>query len=127
MSRKQVREQVFKLIYEYIINLERNDFFLEEIKNEFSAESKYITDVYEGVVANYDSLVAEVEKYILSFSIDRIFKVDLAILLLAVYEIKYLSDIPSNVSINEAVNLAKTYSTEKSSAYINGVLANFVK
>ena len=55
------------------------------------------------------------------------YKVDLAILVVAVYEIKNEKEIPVAVSINEALNLAKKYSTEKSAGFINGVLANFAK
>ena len=61
-----------------------------------------------------------------AFAIDRIFKVDLAILLVALYEMMFISSIPKNVSINEALELSKTYSTEKSGSFINGVLSNFV-
>lgn len=127
MSRVQSRENAFKLIFEYCLNKEKNELTLNELSVEDKAEEEYIVSVYNGVIEHYDELVAEVEKYIKNFSLDRIFKVDLAILLLAIYEIKYMDNIPPAVSINEAVNLAKTYSTEKSFSYINGVLSNFVK
>ena len=58
---------------------------------------------------------------------DRIAKVDLSILRLAVYEILYRDDIPVNVSINEAVELAKKYSGEKTGSFINGILGNFYR
>lgn len=127
MGRKQVREQAFKLIYEYTINLEKNELSFEESLLLFPQEKEYLTTTYEGVIENYQNIIEDITKFIKSFSIERIFKVDLAILLLAIYEIKYMSAIPTNVAINEAVNLAKMYSTDKSSSYINGVLANFVK
>ena len=67
-----------------------------------------------------------IDQYAGSFAYERLYKVDLSILLLATYEILY-TDIPFKVSVNEAVELAKTYSTEKSAAYINGILASIIK
>ena len=61
------------------------------------------------------------------FKFERIFKPDLAILLLATYEMKYIPNIPKNVSINEAVELAKVNSTEKSPQFVNGVLSGIYK
>ena len=60
------------------------------------------------------------------YELDRIYKVDLAILVLAVYEIKY-QDTPKNVVVNEAVELSKKYSTDKSYSFVNGVLAKVLK
>ena len=61
------------------------------------------------------------------FNIDRIYKLDLAALLLATYEMKYMDDIPLSVSISEAVELVKTYSTEKSNSFVNGILSSVYK
>ena len=58
---------------------------------------------------------------------DRLYKVDLAILVLAIIELKYVKENPKEVIINEAVELAKKYSTEKSPKFINGILADIVK
>ncbi len=124
MSRSYARECAFKLVFEYIFNKEKDDEalseFIEEDKNK--AEVGYISEV----IAHYDELVSDVEKFSKSFKIDRVYKVDLAILLVAIYEMKYISSIPAKVSMNEALNLSKIYSTEKSYNYINGILSNFV-
>ena len=61
------------------------------------------------------------------FTAERIYKIDLAILLIATYEILFLPDVPDKVSVNEAVELAKTYSTDNSPSFINGVLASVIK
>lgn len=128
MSRSLARESVFKLVFEYIFGKEKNEEFLSEILEEENnvSESGYIQEVYNGVINHYDELVNEITKYLESFKLDRVFKVDLAILLVAIYEIKFIKSIPNLVSINEALNLAKKYSTEKSSLFINGILKNFV-
>ena len=128
MSRSYARECAFKLVFEYSFNNVKDQDLLEEFLQEDNnkAEVGYINEVYNGVISKYDQLLAQIQNYSKEFKIDRIYKVDLAILLVAIYEILYISSIPNNVSINEALNLAKAYSTEKSSRFINGILANFV-
>ena len=128
MSRSHARESVFKLIFEYGFTKEKDEVLLEEFLSEEQnkPELGYIKEVYNGVIEKYDSLVERVKMYSESFKVDRIFKVDMAILLVAIYEMKYIKSIPNAVSINEALNLAKLYSTEKSNKFINGILSNFV-
>ena len=128
MSRSYARECAFKLVFEYLFTKEKNqtalDDFLQEDKNK--AEVGYISEVYNGVVEKFDVLNEKLTEASHAFAIDRIFKVNLAILLVALYEMMFISSIPKNVSINEALELSKTYSTEKSGSFINGVLSNFV-
>ena len=128
MSRSVARESVFKLVFEYIFGKEKNEEFMTEILEEdkIQEEVGYIQEVYNGVICHYDELVEDLKKHLDSFKFDRVFKVDLAILLVAIYEIKYIKTIPNLVSVNEALNLAKKYSTEKSNQFINGILKNFV-
>lgn len=126
MSRVVSREEVFKLIFEYCMNGEANEFTLQEVIEKKGVEKDYIEKVYYGVIDHFEELKLELEKFSKSFTLDRMFKVDLALLLVALYEIKYMPEIPNAVSINEVLNLAKVYSTDKSSGFINGVLANFV-
>ncbi len=126
MSRVVSREEVFKLIFEYCMNGEANEFTLQEVIEKKGVEKDYIEKVYYGVIEHFEELKLELEKFSKSFTLDRMFKVDLALLLVALYEIKYMPEIPNAVSINEVLNLAKVYSTDKSSGFINGVLANFV-
>ena len=122
------REETFKLIFEFCATSEVNDFSVEElIEENKDVESDYIKKVYYGVVEHFKELKEDIAGATKSFSVDRIFKVDFALLLLALYEIKYMPEIPPAVSVNEVLNLSKRYSTEKSFSYINGILANFVK
>ena len=128
MSRSSAREGAFKLIFEYVFNKSKNiellNDIIEEEKNK--VEIGYIQEVYNGVINHYEDLIEDIQKHLDSFKLERVFKVDLAILLLATYEIKFINSIPNLVSVNEALNLAKKYSTEKSNTFINGVLSNFV-
>lgn len=127
MSRSNARECVFKLIFEYVFNKEQNNDFLVEIIESQKEEESYIREVYSGIISHYDELCSTISKFSEGFSFERIYKVDLAILLVAIYEIQYMKSIPEKVSINEALNLAKAYSTDKSNKFINGILASVVK
>ena len=132
MNRSEIREQAFKLIYSLEIQKDVNlkeqvDLYLEsnEIENENAID--YIKDVVFGIDNNEKEILSEIEKYLKSdWKIDRISKIDLSILKLAIYEIKY-KELPFKVAINEAVELAKKYGEESSKKFVNGVLANVVK
>ena len=128
MSRRDARDVAFKLIFEFTFNNRENNEELEEYTAGMVADDlAFVKEVYFGVTSHYDELVEKVAEHAEKFAIDRIYKVDLAILLLAVYEITYVDSVPYKVSVDEALNLAKKYSTEKSAKYINGILAKFAR
>lgn len=128
MSRRDAREVAFKLIFEYTFSEEEKREVFEEYAVGLSEDDKsYVGEVYFGVTSHYDELVEKISSNIEKFSFERLYKVDLALLLLATYEITYMSSIPYKVSVDEVLNLAKKYSTEKSTKYINGVLAKFAR
>ena len=128
MSRRDAREVAFKMVFEYSFNKNENTDILEEYTAEMVADDvAYVKEVYFGVTSHYDELMEKVSANAEKFSADRLFKVDLAILLLAIYEITYVSSVPFKVCVDESLNLAKKYSTEKSAKYINGVLAKFAR
>lgn len=130
MKRTEARELAFKLIYSLEIqntmDEEQMDLFFEE--NDIEEEKKnYIKTIFEGLIKNND----EIEKLIESnlkekWTIDRISKIDLAILRVAIYELIYLK-LPYKVAINEAVELAKKYGDDSSKSFVNGILASIVK
>lgn len=132
MNRSEIREDAFKLIYSLEIqksdNLEEQvELYLEsnDITNKSAIE--YIKDAVFGIEKNKDEILKEIEKYLKSdWKIDRISKIDLSILKLAIYEIKY-KDLPFKVAINEAVEIAKKYGEDTSQKFVNGILANVVK
>ncbi|HHW89756.1 MAG TPA: transcription antitermination factor NusB [Clostridiales bacterium] len=130
MSRIQAREKAFLLIFEYLFHRNKSEITLNNIVQDLSFtddDRQYIKTVYEGVIANYERLENIIAQYSEGFAINRIFRIDLGILLLALYELLYMDDIPVSVTCNEAVNLTKAYSTEKSPSYVNGILANIIK
>ena len=132
MNRSTIREQAFRIIYSLEIqkleNLEEQiQLYLEsnDITNKDAIE--YIKDVVLGIEKNKKEIMEQIEKNLKSdWKIDRISKIDLSILELAIYEIEY-KDIPFKVVINEAVELAKKYGEESSKNFVNGILASIVK
>ena len=131
MNRSLSRELVFKFLYELEVqheNLEEHvALFIEnnEITDEKAIE--YIKEIVNGVEKNKEEIVNLISKNLKKdWSIERISKVNLAILKLAIYEIKYM-ELPYKVGINEAVELAKKYGDDSAKQFINGVLASIVK
>ena len=132
MNRTAIREQTFKLIYSLEIqkqeDLEEAIELYEESNQITDQKAKaYITDAIFGIQKNKDEIINQIEKNLKSdWKLERISKIDLAILKLAIYELKY-TDIPFKVAINEAVELAKKYGEDSSKNFVNGVLASVVK
>lgn len=129
MSRKIARESVYKLVFEYLFlkKVNRRTYDILASVDLSDVDRKYMLNVYSGIIYNYDSLISIIDELSEGFSLERIFKPDLAALLVAVYEMNYMADIPHSVSISEAVELVKRYSTEKSNQYVNGVLSSVYK
>lgn len=131
MNRSQTRELAFKLLYQVEIQKEINDEDIQlffENNNISSQEAKeYIKDVVNGTSKNSNKIIDLISKNLKKdWDIERVSKVNLALLKLAIYEIQY-KEIPFKVAINEAVELAKTYGEETSPIFINGILASIVK
>ena len=132
MSRRAAREAAMKLIYEYgitgILSIDTLYAMPDILKvNKLSEENiEYINQIIDSY-ATWAAVIDEnIEKYSISWNIGRISKVDLAILRLAFFEILN-TDIPHNILINEAVDLAKKYSSPKAPSYINGVIGGYLK
>ncbi len=93
-----------------------------EMKDNPRAYYAFAEELISGAMAHMPEIDALIQKYAKNWSMDRIARVDLAILRLAVFELLYRGDIPPVVSINEAIDLAKTYSSGESRRFINGIL-----
>lgn len=132
MNRSAIREQAFKLIYS--LDIQRNENLEEQIElyieNNMITEKRakeYIRESVKGVEENKEAILKIIEKNLKSdWKIDRISKIDIAILKLAIYELEY-TEIPFKVVINEAVEIAKKYGEDTSKNFINGILASIVK
>lgn len=135
MSRKLAREMAFKIIFETSF---QKDEKIDELKNmlinindgeenDLSEEdNNYIMQITNGIKEKESELDEHIKNHLKGWTMERISKVDIAILRLAIYEVLYRDDIPYKVSVNEAVELAKEYSDDSSPAFINGVLAEII-
>lgn len=131
MKRTETRELAFRLIYSSEIqkNMEQEqiELFLQENKIEEKAEIDYVKQVFDGIKENKEEIVSLIENNLKEkWSVDRISKIDLAILEVAIFELIF-SKLPYKVVINEAVELAKKYGDDNSKAFVNGILASVVK
>lgn len=130
MTRKEARNQAFVLIFEKGINNESVEDILEAAKvcREFlEDEDGYTVKAFTGVYDNIEEIDGIISDNLSGWTINRISKVSLAVLRLAIYEIKYMDDIPESVSIDEAVELCKIYSTQDDASFVNGVLGTVVR
>lgn len=132
MNRTEMRELAFKLIYS--LEIQNSDNIEEQIElyfqqNEIENQKviEYIEDIILGMNKNKTEIEDIIKKCLTEkWTIERISKINLSILKMAIYEIKY-KDIPYKAEINEAVELAKKYGEDTSSRFINGALATAVK
>ena len=131
MSRREIREQVFKLLFRADFH-EREEmpqqmqFFFEELGQEENKDSIYIQEKCERILARIEELDAMVNQVAQGWQTTRMGKADLTLIRLAVHEMKFEEDVPEGVAINEAVELAKTYGSDDSPSFVNGVLAKLV-
>ncbi len=132
MNRSSIREQAFKLLYSIEIQKDKNiqeqtELYFESNHINDEEAKKYITDAINGIKENKDSIDEKIEKNLKSnWKMERVSRIDLTILRLAIYEIEY-NKIPYKVAINEAVELAKKYGEDTSKNFVNGILASVVK
>ena len=129
MNRSQEREQAFILLFERGFNRDTEilDLYNMAIESDFLEESDFTKRLATETVANLDEIDAKIKEYTVGWTLDRITKVSLSILRIAVCEILFFDDVPVGVSINEAVELAKNYATKEDSQFINGVLGSIAR
>ena len=130
MTRSKIRENVFKMLFRAEFHdaddmKEQFDLFDEELENPPESELFYINSKSKGILEHMDEIDALINEKSTGWKTSRMAKVDLSIIRIAVYEIKYEDDIPFKVSVNEAVELAKKYGADESPAFVNGILAKF--
>lgn len=131
MTRSQLREMAFKLIYSSEVQKHMDDeqveIFIQENDIEEKEEIEYINEVYNGIRKNKEEIESLISGNLKEkWTMDRISKIDSAILQIAIFELIY-SKLPYKVVINEAVELAKKYGEDSSKSFVNGILASVVK
>ncbi len=131
MTRRELRENVFKMLFRVEFH-EGNEMdgqlgmLDEEFENIKEADIAYINNKCSDIIAKIPEIDEAINAATTGWKTTRMAKVDLSIIRLAVYEIKYEEDVPEKVAINEAIELAKLYGTDNSASFVNGVLAKFV-
>ena len=129
MTRREAREQAFVLLFEKSFNPQTEIDDLIELAKEFSVyeEDDYTSAVVHKACENMQTIDEHISTNARGWKINRIPKVSLAVIRLALTEILYLDDIPSGVSINEAVELAKKYASPEDASFVNGILGTVVR
>lgn len=132
MSRRDARDTAFKLVFEIPFHgcdyKERIDFFIENIDVELDNDDKqYIKKAVETCFENLKEIDEKITQLLKKWAFSRIPKVSVSILRLAITEMTYFDDIPYQVSINEAIELAKKYGDDDAPSFVNGILDNIAK
>ena len=128
MSRKELREHIFRMLFRIEFNSvdemkEQEEFYFEELPEAAGADQEYILNKYRAIVEKKEEIDALLNEKASGWPTSRMNRVDLTILRLATYEVQWDEDVPTGVAINEAVELAKKYSSDDGPSFINGVLA----
>lgn len=128
MTRREAREAAFILIFEKELNNSTTEELVElATETQVLETDDYVLKVFEGVYSKKEELDTKISSYLKGWNISRISKVSLAVLRLALFEILYMDDIPVSVSINEAVELSKKFTTKDDASFVNGILSSVAK
>ena len=128
MTRKEAREQAFVLIFEKQFRDDSPDEILEYAKEIRGIDvDEYTKRVFVGVTENKDFIDEKISSNLRNWKIERVSKVALAVLRLAIYEIKFVDEVPVSVSINEAVELCKKFAVKEDASFVNGILGSVAK
>jgi N utilization substance protein B len=128
MSRTELREHIFRMLFRVEFNnaeemKEQEQFYFDELEEATGKDQEYILNKYRAIDEKKEEIDKLLNDVTEGWKTTRMNRVDLTILRLATYEIKWDEDVPTGVAINEAVELAKKYSSDDGPAFINGVLA----
>ncbi len=129
MTKTQAREQAFILLFEKSFNTETDikELYQLAVENEVITGGKYVELLLEKISENIEKIDSLIEENSVSWKLNRISKVSLALLRLAVCEMLYIDNVPIGVSINEAVELCKTYAAKEDASFVNGILGTVSK
>lgn len=132
MKRAEQREHIFKILFGVEFNAqeeldEQIQLYFEILEDVEEKDRKYMADKVLSVAGKVDEIDAIINEHATGWKTKRMNKVDLSIIRLAVYEMKWDEDVPVSVAINEAVVLAKTFGGDDSSSFVNGVLGKIAK
>ena len=128
MTRREIRELIFKMVFRVEFHNEEEipeqlRLFMDELDTADDKDRAYIEHKVEDILAHLAEIDEIINSSATNWKTSRMAKVELTLIRVAVYEIKYEEDVPTGVAINEAVELAKVYGEDNSASFVNGVLA----
>jgi N utilization substance protein B len=131
VKRTELREHIFKMVFGIEFNgkedmPEQLELYFEQLGEVSEKDLNYIQEKAKKVAEKAEEIDALLNEHTKGWKTVRMNKADLTILRLAVYEIKWDEDVPAGVAIDEAVELAKKYSSDEGPAFVNAVLAKLV-
>lgn len=132
MSRSELREHIFRMLFRIEFNSEeemkdQEAFYFDDLEEATGKDQEYILNKYRAIVEKKEEIDALLNRLAEGWKTNRMNRVDLTILRLATYEVMWDADIPLGVAINEAVELAKKYSSDDGPSFVNGILAKVAK
>ena len=128
MNRHLLRKAALDILYQSdLLGMMIEDAMTKETAYRRELIDDYVKRLLLGISSNKEYIDKEIEKYSKNWTLDRMSMIDRNILRIAIYEIKFLNDIPYRVSIDEAIELAKNYSSEDAGRFVNGILANYAE
>ena len=126
MRRSKVREHIFKMLFSIGFDAadadEQIELYLEQVEEASEEERGYMRKKVKDIAAHEEEIDAMINEHTTGWKTGRMNKVDLSVLRLAVYEMKWDDEVPVKVAINEAVELAMNFSGDECPAFVNGVL-----
>ncbi|MGM0874162.1 MAG: transcription antitermination factor NusB [Bacillota bacterium] len=126
MKRRTAREKALQALFQVnVSNTEPNEAIEHALDDE--TPDQFMNDLVFGTIEHKEELDELIKPHLVNWTIDRLANIDITILRMAAYELKYELDVPSNVTIDEAVELAKAFGDDHSSKFVNGVLSKIKK
>ncbi|BCJ95713.1 N utilization substance protein B [Anaerocolumna cellulosilytica] len=131
MSRREIREHLFRMLFrkDFHDEVEMNeqiDLYFESLEEPKEKDLLYLKERFQNILTNISEIDKILEEASSGWKLNRMGKVDLTIMRLAIFEIKFDETVPDKVAINEAVEIAKIFGGDSSGAFVNGVLAKVV-
>lgn len=127
MNRRTAREKAVQSLFQIDVGRTDPAESITNVLEENEQPDSFLTKLVKGTAEHVTEIDPLIEKQLKHWSMERISKVDRAILRIAVYELEFMEDIPQNVTLNEAVELAKRFGGEESRRFVNGILSNIAK
>lgn len=128
MSKIKLRENLMKLVFQFYFSKDtESNFEVLDDEGLNDADKVYLYNSFNEILENYPQIIHIIESNLVNFKLERISKTDLAILIVAIYELKFSCEKQSfKIIVNEAVELSKKYSDENNYKFVNGLLAKVV-